>query len=326
MADIHEIKFDEDLPSLNGQQLQRLVAFYLEAQRKRNKPRTVKGYRFKLQAFIDWWREIGPERRWILSADDLLEYPRYLDRLGWAWNTRHDALRRLRQMFHWAHRGGYITVDFAVFVPKLKGSAPVKSPVALETLRLLLKAAWQTENPVRNRAIIATLAGTGLRRAECASLQVEDIVWADNDTGYLRPPVTKNDKPRVVAFDAETGAYLRQWLEVLGAEEGPLWPSRKGKGSLSVDGIYKVVMDAARLAGVDVETHDLRRMFATTWAKKLRGEGYGKLLQVQLGHASYSTTAIYTLQDAADVMDVMTASAISPMAQLGKNKSKVVKP
>ena len=316
-----DITFNEDLPSLNGLQLQKLVAVFLEAQRKRNQATTVKGYRFKLQPFIDWWREIGPEREWVLSADDLLEYPRYLERLGWEWGTRHDALRRLRQMFHWAHKMGYVPLDFAVFVPKMKGGAPVKSPVALEVLQKLLKAAWQTENNLRNRAIIAILAGTGLRREECASLQVENITWLDSGAGYLRPPVTKNDKPRIVAFDADTGTYLRQWLEVFGAEEGPLWPSRKGGGSLSVDGIYKVVMDCAKIAGVDVETHDLRRMFATTWSKKLRGEGYGKLLQVQMGHVSYSTTALYNLQGADDVLAVMSADPVSPIAQLSKKKA-----
>lgn len=321
---IHEIEFNDDLPCLNGARLQKLVAAFLEDQRKRNQRTTVKGYRFKLQPFVDWWGELGPKREWVLSSDDLLEYPRYLERLKWGWNSRHDAIRRLRQMFKWAHRRGHVPLDFSVFVPRMKGSAPVQNPVPLETLAKLLAAAWKTSNPVRNRAIIAVLAGTGLRREECASLRVEDVTLQDNGAGYLQPPITKNDKPRVVAFDSATGDYLRQWLEIHPRDVGLLWPSRKGKGRepLSVDGIYKVVTDCARIAGIDVETHDLRRLFATAWSKKLRGEGYGKLLQVQLGHSNYSTTAIYNLPAADDVMAVMMANPVSPVAQMAKGKGK----
>lgn len=276
---VHQIQFDVEAPSLNGEELGRLIEIYLAHQRKKSQATTVKGYRFKLRPFEDWWRTVGPTRAWVLCGDDLFEYEQYLRELGWGYSSRFDALKRLRQVFKWAHQRGYMAIDFSLFVPKTQGGPPVKQPFSLDNLNALLTACWRTSNPVRNRCIIAILAGTGLRREECAALRVEDVTMFEDGAGYLSPQVTKNDKPRLVAFDGPTGTYIRQWVEIIGCKPGPLFPSRKGGQALSPDGLYKVVLDTADLAGVDVETHDLRRMFATVWTRKLRGEAYGQLLQ-----------------------------------------------
>ena len=313
---VHQIQFDVEAPSLNGEELGRLIEIYLAHQRKKSQATTVKGYRFKLRPFEEWWRDVGPARGWVLSSDDLFEYEQYLHELGWGYSSRFDALKRLRQVFKWAHQRGYLAIDFSLFVPKTQGGPPAKRPLSLEELNALLNACWRTSNPVRNRCIIAILAGTGLRREECAALQIEDVTVFDDGAGYLRPQVTKNDKPRLVAFDGPTGAYIRQWLEIIHYKAGPLFPSRKGGQALSPDGLYKVVLDTAELAGVDVETHDFRRMFATVWSRQLRGEAYGQLLQTQLGHANYATTAIYALQQVDDVLEALRQQPVSPIALL----------
>lgn len=313
---IHDISFDIDTPTLRAEQLDRLIAAYLADRRGKIQPTTVKGYRFKLKPFLTWWQSIGPSRQWLLSANDLPAYEQHLQTLGWGYSSRHDAIKRLRQLFRWAQQTGRIPIDFSVYVPKARGSAPVRSPLTLDDLQALLHACWRMSFPLRNRAIVAVLAGTGLRREEAASLQIEGVQLLADGAGYLAPTVTKNDKARLVAFDADTGAYLRQWLSLLDYEVGPLFPSRKRGKALSPDGLYKVVLDAATLAGVNVETHDLRRLFATTWTKVLPGAGYGKLLQIQLGHASYATTALYTLQQVDEVLAVLRGAPVSPLARL----------
>lgn len=313
---IHDIKFDSTAPGLNAERISELMDAYLIDRRRRTQAKTVSGYRFKLRPFVTWWQALGQKRNWILSADDLPEYEVYLVGLGWSYNSCNDSLRRLKQMFRWAHQRGHIPIDFSMYVPKARGSAPVRHPVELASLAALLDACWKMSNPVRNRAIIAVLAGTGVRREECASLRIESITIMADGAGYIDPTTTKNDKPRLVAFDAPTGEFIHRWLDVLGKTEGPLFPSRKGGNALSPDGVYKVVMDAALLAGVDTDTHDLRRMFATMWSKKLRGESYGQLLQKQLGHANYETTTVYSLQDITDVLDVLRKANVSPLAQL----------
>lgn len=313
---IHEIRFDVETPALQGKQLDLLVQAYLADRRKKSQSSTIKGYRFKLTPFLRWWHEVGPGQDWLLGADDLTEYEIWLSTIGWNYNSRVDAIKRLRQLFRWAHATGRIPVDFSIYIPRVKGAAPVRLPLSLDDLAALLNACWRMSNPLRNRAIIATLAGTGLRREECASLRVEHTTIHPDGAGYLQPSVTKNDKPRIVAFDAATGSYIQQWLALLDYSTGPLFPSRKGGTALSPDGLYKVVLDAAKLAHVNVETHDLRRLFATTFAKTLPGEGYGRLLQMQLGHASYNTTSVYTLQQIDDVLSVLRSTPVSPIARL----------
>lgn len=312
---IHDISFDIDTPTLRAEQLDRLIDAYLADRRRKTQPTTVKGYRFKLRPFAAWWQTAGPPRQWLLSADDLPAYEQYLHAIGWGYSSRADAIKRLRQMLRWAQQTGRIPIDFSIYVPRARGSAPVRLPLTLDDLAALLQACWRMSFPLRNRAIIAVLAGTGLRREEAASVRIESMTLFADGAGYLYPQVTKGDKPRFVAFDADTGTYLRQWSDLLG-NSGPLFPSRKRGKALSPDGLYKVVTDAALLAGVDVETHDLRRLFATTWAKTLRSESYNKLLQVQMGHASYSTTVIYTLQNVDDVLDALRSAPVSPIAQL----------
>lgn len=313
---IHEIRFDVDSPSLRAEQLDKLVGAYLADCRRRVQPVTVKGYRFKLRAFVDWWLTVGPATDWILSANDLAEYEQWLLDLGWGYGSRHDAVKRLRQMFRWAQRAGYVPVDFGVFVPKVRGSTPARLPLSLDALAAMLQACWRMAYPIRNRAIIAVLAGTALRREEAASIMIDDVVVHADGAGYIQPSVTKNDKARIVAFDAATGSYLSQWLDLLDMDSGPLFPSRKGGKAISPGGLYKAVTDAARLAGVSVETHDLRRLFATTWARALKGESYNRLLQVQMGHAEYATTVIYTLQQVDEVLDVLRSAPVSPIARL----------
>lgn len=317
---IHEINLGSDSACLNGANLDRLMEAYLADRRRRVQEKTVAGYRFKLRPFLEWWAKHGPSCAYLLKEDDLADYETYLLTIAdWAWSTRSDALRRLRQMFRWAHKRGHVAIDFSLYVPTTRGAPPAKNPVDLTALAAMLDACWKMGHPLRNRCVLAILAGTGLRREECASLRIESITIMADGAGYCQPEVTKNDKPRVVAFDSATGEYVQRWLDVLGKTTGPLFPSRKGGGALSPDGIYKVVMDAAKLAGVDMETHDLRRMFATVWSKTLRGESYGQLLQKQLGHANYETTTLYSLQDVSDVLDVMRKSAVSPLALLSRS-------
>jgi len=316
---IHKISFDADHPRLDGEHLARLIEMYLAEHGRRTQAKTVSGYRFKLSPFNEWWTDYGSAHAWILSDAALFDFEDYLHSTGWGWNSRNDTMRRLRQVFRWAHRRGHLSIDFSMYVPAARGNAPAHKPVELKALAAMLAVCRKTEFPERNRAILAVLAGTGLRREECASLMMDGVTMLANDCGYLEPTVCKNDAPRFVAFDHYTGAYLRTWLSRRGDAPGGLFLSRKFGEPLSPSGIYKVVLDCAELAGVSDQVsgpHDLRRMFATRWSKRLRGEGYGQLLQKQLGHSNWETTAIYSLQDIDDVLDVMTTAKVSPIAQL----------
>lgn len=334
---VHEIDLTPAAPAMRAKRIGDLIDLYLAELVRRRQAKTAEGYRAKLSYFTNWWNAAGPACDWLLSADALADFARHLETLTTVqgkplgFHTRNDALRRLRQVLHWAHKRGRVAVDLSSDVPEPSGSPPSKSPIELAALSALLDAAGRGDNPARDAAVVAVLAGTGVRCEEAAAMLVENVTLYADQSGFVRLTVTKFDKERIVAFDGATGEYICRWLDASPRESGPLFPSRTGRRTkpLSPSGMYKLVVSLAIAAGVrDVirGPHDLRRMFATLWARRLRGESYGQLLQKQLGHASWATTSQYALQDYGDVLEVMRQAAVSPLAQLATARSEGISP
>ena len=302
-------------PVLQANQLDDLVQLWLDDCALRLPASTVAGYCHKLHHFRQWWSAYGPAHDWQLRQRDLTRFARELEKnSGLAYNSRKDVHRRLRQMFKWAYRQDYTDGrDYSQWVPVAEGSAPLRVAVAVASLKKLMRAASKTTNPARDRALLAMLIGTGIRRAECASLNVQDVVMDADGSGTAKVWAKKvrgrEVHARPVAFDRHTGRYLQDWLTVYDCQFGPLFPSAKG-GALTSVGIYKTVKAVIAKAELEHEIqgpHDLRRAFATYFARKRKGEGYDHLLSKQLGHANYHTTTLYSLQDIEDVRAAITS-------------------
>lgn len=216
-------------------------------------------------------------------------------------------LRRVRQMLKWAAAGNYTQINYAAWVPEPVGGVEPRVAASAEQLRLLLRAACQTSKPARNKTILAVFIGTGIRRAECASLDVQNIQLHADCSGTARV-VGKKTKAnatgvRWIGIDRTTGRYIQDWLDVTGSQFGPLFPGRQGK-RLSPEGIYKVVKLCIEVAGLEGKIkacHALRDAFATHSARNSRGRADDDITRRQLGHESYSMTAHYSLFDAEDL-------------------------
>jgi integrase len=65
--------------------------------------------------------------------------------------------------------------------------------------------------------------------------------------------------------------------------------------------------------------HDLRRMFATTWARSLPDNIH--LLQRQMGHANIGTTLIYIHNDPTVIREAINQQSVSPMSVLANQKA-----
>lgn len=322
------INLDVVRPQLHAVQFSALVEHYLRERARHLDRSTIKSYRIRLGHFLRWWEREGPLRAWLLDEAAFGDFAFYVrGYAGWGWWTQYDVLRRLRQTLRWAHRRGYVAVDFAEFVPSVKGNPPPRLPVDLEVLRAMLEACAGTDEPERNRAIIAVLAGTGVRCEECAAIRVENIVIYQDGSGIINLTVAKNDQPRPVAFDAITGSYLCEWIVMLPYRRGPLFPSRNGRnrGSpipITPSGQQKILTKIADTAGVKDQiggAHDLRRLFATTWFRALPGQA--NLLKKQMGHAHLNTTMIYDQSDATDIRDALTKQAVSPVARMALRRT-----
>lgn len=309
---------------LNGRELHWLLDEYLSTCRQRvHSQATVDGYAYKLRWFRRWWAAAGPERNWLLSEADLGAFELWLrtavsarthDLLSY--HTRNDVMRRLRECLLWAYNHGYTEHNYASWVPRVDGGPELRRAAPAQLLWRLMEAAMLSNQPMRDRTILAIFIGTGLRRGEVANLNVEDIVVEADHSGYalVRGKRTKARPTgeRLVAFDETTGRYLVAYLDNCRHQQGPLFRGRNDE-RLSAITIYRVVKRAVAKAGLEDYVqgpHDLRRAFATYWLRMKRGEGSADLLRRQLGHAHYGMTSQYTLADVDDIR----AELVSPLA------------
>jgi integrase/recombinase XerD len=164
---------------------------------------------------------------------------------------------------------------------------------------------------LRDRALLEVLYGTGARISEAVGLDVDDIDDVDG-TVLLRG---KGSKERLVPL----GSYAREALaayvvrarpELVAAGSkaiaGALFLNARG-GRLSRQSAWTVLAKAADRAGVhrDVSPHTLRHSFAT---HLLDGGADVRVVQELLGHASVTTTQIYTLVTVDNLREVFATA------------------
>lgn len=314
---LHRINLQPDADTLDAADLANLIRLWLADCRARLPAATVDGYEDKTTYFLEWWRGVADWKRHQLSADDLQQFARWLGatqtrtRKPLAPNTRRDVLRRLRQCLRWAFLRRYTPIDVSAWVPTAPATRRQQRVATVDELRRLLAAADHAADPLRDRAALALLIQTGMRRAELASVQVESIVMAADWSGTLRV-VGKRTRAnatgeRIVAFDVLAGAHLAPYLDAHGWADGPLLRGAAG-GPVALKTVENIVKKAARRAGLEdvvVGCHDLRRAFITHFRRKYRGAGYDHLLRLQVGHASDAVSDIYDLADESDLVEVI---------------------
>ena len=149
----------------------------------------------------------------------------------------------------------------------------------------------------RNRAIIETLYGCGLRVSELVGLRISDLYLTD---GYIIVE-GKGEKRRLVPISQnairEINLYLedRRELDIKRGSEDILFLNRRG-AKLTRVMVYYIVKRACERCGIrkQVSPHTLRHTFAT---HLLEGGANLRAIQQMLGHESITTTEIYTHLD-----------------------------
>ena len=181
--------------------------------------------------------------------------------------------------------------------PRLPKTLPNFLPVDDAKALVEGRAIGGTER-VRDLAILELLYASGLRVAELASLDLDDVDRSDQ-TVRVRG---KGGKERVVPYgDAAAGA-LEAHLGRRGFDDGPLFPNARGS-RLTVRSMHTIVRRSARAAGLTrrVTPHTLRHTFAT----HLLDSGADlRMIQELLGHSRLSTTQRYTHVGADQLMRV----------------------
>jgi integrase/recombinase XerD len=211
------------------------------------------------------------------------------------------ALIAVRGLHRFAAAEGLAGVDVARAVkPPTPGRRLPKSLTVDQVLALLAGAGGDSPSDgpltLRNRSLLELLYSTGARISEAVGLDVDDI----DDQARSVLLRGKGGKQRLVpigrpAVDA-LNAYLvrgRPELARRGRGTPAIFLNARG-GRLSRQSAWQVLQDAAERAGItsDVSPHVLRHSFAT---HLLDGGADVRVVQELLGHASVTTTQIYTL-------------------------------
>ena len=206
------------------------------------------------------------------------------------------ALVAVRGLHKFAVREGLVDLDPAREVRP--PAAPRRLPKALpvdDVLRLL-DAPGDGAGPLRDRALLEVLYSTGARISEAIGLDLDDVdahertVLLDGKGGKQR--LVPIGRPALEALDA----YLvraRPGLATHGRGTPAVFLNLRG-GRLSRQSAWQVLKIAAERAGIaaSVSPHTLRHSFAT---HLLEGGADVRVVQELLGHASVTTTQIYTL-------------------------------
>ncbi len=150
----------------------------------------------------------------------------------------------------------------------------------------------------RNRAILETLYGCGLRVSELVSLKISDLFF---DEGFIK--ITgKGDKQRFVPISEVTQKYIllykdiiRSHLQIQKGHEDTLFLNRRGK-QLTRAMIFTIIKDLAVAINLNkvISPHTLRHSFAT---HLLENGADLRSIQLLLGHESITTTEIYVHLD-----------------------------
>jgi integrase/recombinase XerD len=199
--------------------------------------------------------------------------------------------------------------------PPMPGKRLPKAITVDEVTRILEAAGTDTATGLRDRALLEFLYSTGARISEAVGLDVDDIsLQGDDEPG---PAIVrlfgKGSKERLVPLGSygarALDAYLvrgRPLLAAKGKGTPALFLNARG-GRISRQSAWTILKAAAEKANItkDVSPHTLRHSFAT---HLLEGGADVRVVQELLGHASVTTTQVYTLVTADTLREIYAAA------------------
>lgn len=158
-----------------------------------------------------------------------------------------------------------------------------------ERQALLSAPSRRAPTGIRNRAMLAIMLDAGLRCAECCAIRAQDV---DMQSGRVTVRQGKGRKDRIVWAGPDTLAAVADWLAVRPSADGPLFCTLAGR-PVQTRYVRAMLDRLEHRAGIrhNVSPHTLRHTCATDL---LRQTGNLRIVQRALGHASVTTTQIYT--------------------------------
>jgi site-specific recombinase XerD len=257
-------------------------------------PSTVEAYGRDLASFVTWAERLGLRSPADVQRTTIRRYLAFLATRGFARRTIARRASALRRYFGWARRVGVTTSDPTAGLSAPRGEARLPRVLHPDELRSLLDESAPNGadggRDLRDKALLELLYGSGLRVAEAAALDVDDLDLARHRVRVWG----KGGKQRLVPLSDPAVDALRRWLAdaraELATEASPaaaVFVNQRGRRLTPRDA--RRVLD--RRAVAPTHPHALRHTFAT---HLLDGGADLRVVQELLGHADLATTQRYT--------------------------------
>ncbi len=288
------------------EKLRQRFAAYLKVERALS-PNTAAGYDHdvaKLMSFLDG---TGHDVT-TATADDIEQFVCGLHDVGIGARSTARIISGLKTFYKFLRIEGVITSEqdptALLDAPRIGRHLPQVLTVA-EIDAMVACIDMSTPEGIRNRAIIETLYGCGLRVSELVSLTLGSVV---RDEAYVVVRHGKGDKQRLVPISPVALHWIDVYLEqvrgrqvIARGNDDVLFLNRRG-AMLSRQMVFIIIKRLCELAGVrkTVSPHTLRHSFAT---HLLEGGANLRAIQQMLGHESITTTEVYIHLDRAHLRD-----------------------
>lgn len=262
--------------------------------------RTVEAYLrdvSKLQAFAEGHTPVlAPE---ALGLDDLQAFITHTAKQGLNASSQARLLSAVRGFYKCLRIEKVISTDPTELLESPKLGRYLPQFLSVEEIDHIVEAIDMSKALAhRDRAMIETLYGCGLRVSELCGLRMS---WLHFNDGFIRV-IGKGDKERLVPISPEAVRQItvyreneRTHLRIRKSAEDLLFLNARGSG-LSRVSVFNLVKKLALKAGIkkDISPHTFRHSFAT---HLVEGGADLRAVQEMLGHASITTTEIYTHLD-----------------------------
>ena len=282
---------------------------------------TVESYERDLRRYADFLTTRGRNDLTDVTELDVAEFRAAL-RTGddehppLAVSSTGRAVVAVRGLHAFALKDGLAQDDPAREVAPPAPAKRLPKAIPLDAVEAILDAAGSTEDSdprvLRDRALLEFLYGTGARISEATGLDVDDLDHLARDPAVLL--TGKGGKQRYVPV----GSYAVKALDAYLVRGRPALAGRAQRkqtpavflnargGRLTRQGAWGILREAADRSGnADVSPHTLRHSFAT---HLLDGGADIRVVQELLGHASVTTTQVYTLVTVDKLREVYAAA------------------
>lgn len=276
---------------------------------------TIAAYRRDLRRYVEYLDRIEITDLSEITASDVVAHQAELMSEGLAVASVARSIVAVRSFHEFALAEGVVTTNVAADVHPPKPGKRLPKALSVADVQQLLDGI-DTSGPIglRDRALLELLYGTGARVSEIVGLDVDDLTRVLPDPQLGLRLLGKGSKERVVPVGSFARSAVDAWLVrgrpamLANAKHScvALFLNTRGM-RLSRQSVWAVLRDRARSAGITqkIFPHSLRHSFAT---HLLDGGADVRVVQELLGHASVTTTQIYTQVTAEHLREVYVSS------------------